>query len=149
MLSEREDEIQAEIKARDAKVQALHLESQGLKDAANAAVGKEKELNDKLKQKNAQLAQLGKERGELVQELAKARLIIAKVGGADEAAAAVGEQERATKAMQDRIGQLEAEVAKAKDAASVLGGKLDAMENEKKDLGKQIEEMDAKVTDAV
>ncbi len=149
MLSEREDEIQAEIKGRDAKVQELQEQAKALKDSANAAAGKEKELNDKLKAKNAQLAQLGKERGELVQELAKARLIIARVGGADEAAAAVEEQERATKAMQDRIAQLEGEVAKAKDAASVLGGKLDAMESEKKDLGKQIEEMEAKVTDAV
>ena len=149
MLSEREDEIQTEIKSRDVKAQELHEQMKGLKDSANAAAGKEKELNDKLKQKNAQLAQLGKERGELVQELAKARLIIAKVGGADEAAAAVEEQERATKTMQDRIASLEADVAKAKDAASVLGGKLDAMESEKKDLGKQIEEMEAKVTDAV
>src|SRR5712671_6670166 len=88
MLSEREDEIQAEIKGRDAKVQELQEQAKALKDSANAAAGKEKELNDKLKAKNAQLAQLGKERGELVQELAKARLIIAKIGGADEAAAA-------------------------------------------------------------
>src|SRR3989440_8163381 len=136
MLSEREDEIQKEIKAREEKVGLLQEEMKALREGANAAAGKEKELNDKLKQKNAQLAQLGKERGELVQELAKARLIIAKVGGADEAAAAVEEQERATKAMQDRIVQLEAEVAKAKDAASVLGGKLDEMESEKKGLGK-------------
>src|SRR5256714_12157319 len=149
MLSEREDEIQSEINSRDAKAQELQEQMKGLKEAANAAAGKEKELNDKLKAKNVQMAQLGKERGELVQELAKARLIIAKVGGADEAAAAVEEQERATKAMQDRIAQLEGEVAKAKDAASVLGGKLDAMESEKKDLAKQIEEMEAKVTDAV
>src|SRR5207302_3479029 len=134
MLSEREDEIQAEIRSRDAKAQELHEQMKGLKDSANAAAGKEKELNDKLKQKNAQLGQLGKERGELVQELAKARLIIAKIGGADEAAAAVEEQERATKVMQDRIASLEGEVAKAKDAGSVLGGKLDAMESEKKDL---------------
>src|SRR6266851_3232545 len=149
MLSEREDEIQAEIKGRDAKAQELQEQMKTAKDAANAAAGKEKELNDKLKQKNVQLGQLGKERGELVQELAQARLIIAKIGGADEAAAAVEEQERATRAMQDRINSLEGEVAKAKDAASVLGGKLDSMESEKKDLGKQIEEMEAKVTDAV
>jgi len=149
MLSEREDQIQAEVKGRDAKVLELQEQMKALKESANAAAGKEKELNDKLKGKNAQLAQLGKERGELVQELAKARLIIAKVGGADEAAAAVEEQERATKTMQDRIAQLEGEVAKARDAASVLGGKLDAMESEKKDLGKQIEEMEAKATDAV
>src|SRR5437899_6518822 len=148
MLSEREDEIQTEIKSREGKAQELHEQMKALKDGANAAAGKEKELSDKLKQKNAQLAQLGKERGELVQELAKARLIIAKVGGADEAAAAVEEQERATKTMQDRIGQLEGEVGKARDAASVMGGKLDTMENEKKDLLKQIEEMAAKVTSA-
>src|SRR5438309_11353286 len=114
MLSEREDEIQTEIKSREARSQELHEQMKGLKDAANAAAGKEKELNDKLKQKNAQLAQLGKERGELVQELAKARLIIAKVGGADEAAAAVEEQERATKTMQDRLAALQGELAKAK-----------------------------------
>src|SRR5438445_121701 len=149
MLSEREDEIQTEIKSRDVKAQELHEQMKGLKDSANAGAGREKELNDKLKQKNAQLAQLGKERGELVQELAKARLIIAKVGGAEEAAAAVEEQNRATQAMHERIAQLEGELAKARDAASVLGGKLDAMESEKKDLGKQIEEMEAKVTDAV
>jgi FHA domain len=149
MLSEREDEIQSEIKSRDAKGQELQEQMKALKEGANAAAGKEKELNDKLKQKNAQLGQLGKERGELVQELAKARLIIAKLGGADEAAAAVEEQDRATRAMQDRIAQLEGEVGKARDAASVMGGKLDAMENEKKDLLKQIEEMEAKVTDAI
>ena len=45
--------------------------------------------------------------GELVQELAKARQIIAKVGGAEEAAAAVEEQHRATQAMQDQIQKLE------------------------------------------
>src|SRR5207302_11445109 len=45
--------------------------------------------------------------------------------------------------------QLEGEVAKAKDAASVLGGKLDTLEGEKKDLQKQMEELEAKVTDAV
>jgi len=149
MLSEREDEIQAEMKSRDAKAQELQEQMKASKDAANAAAGKEKELNEKLKQKNTQLAQLGKERGELVQELAKSRLIIAKIGGADEAAAAVEEQDRATRAMQDRIASLEGEVAKAKDAASVLGGKLDSMESEKKDLGKQMEEMEAKITDAV
>jgi pSer/pThr/pTyr-binding forkhead associated (FHA) protein len=149
MLSEREDEIQAEIKSRDAKVSGLQQEMQGLREAANAAAGKEKELNDKLKQKNAQLAQLGKERGELVQELAKARQIIAKVGGAEEAAAAVEEQHRATQAMQDRIVQLEGEVAKAKDAASVIGGKLDASEAAHSDLKKQLEEMEAQLTDAV
>jgi FHA domain len=149
MLSEREDEIQSEIKGRDAKVQELQDQMKALKEGANAAAGKEKELNDKLKQKNAQLAQLGKERGELVQELAKARLIISKLGGADEAAAAVEEQQRATKAMQDRIAQLEGDVSKARDAASVMGGKLDAMENEKKDLLKQIEDAEANVTDAV
>jgi chromosome segregation ATPase len=149
MLSEREDSIQGEIKARDAKGQELQDQMKALKDASNVAAGKEKELNDKLKQKNVQLAQLGKERGELVQELAKARLIIAKIGGAEEVAAAVEEQERATKAMQDRIAQLEGDVAKARDAASVLGGKLDAMEAEKADLLKQLQEMESNVTNAV
>ncbi len=149
MLSEREDEIQSEIKSREAKVSELQQQMQGLKDAANAAAGKEKELNDKLKQKNAQLAQLGKERGELVQELAKARQIIAKVGGAEEAAAAVEEQHRATQEMQDRILQLEAEVARAKDAASVIGGKLDAAEAAHADVKKQLDDMEAQLTDAV
>src|SRR5437868_3200773 len=146
MLSEREDEVQGEIKARDAKVQALHEEMKASKDAANAAAGKEKELNDKLKQKNAQLAQLGKERGELVQELAKARTILSKVGGAEEAAAAVEEQFRATKQMQDQILALEADVARAKDAASVMGGKLDTAEATIKDLKKQVEDAEAQMT---
>jgi len=149
MLSEREDEVQAEIKGRDAKVQVMQDEMKAAKDSANAAAGKEKELNDKLKQKNAQLAQLGKERGDLVQELAKARTILAKVGGAEEAAAAVEEQFRATKAMQDQIVALEAEVAKSKDAASVIGGKLDTAEKTIKDLTKQAEELEAQMTDAL
>ena len=149
MLSEREDEIQGEIKSRDEKAGALQEELRILKEGANAAAGKEKELNDKLKQKNAQLAQLGKERGELVQELAKARQIIAKVGGAEEAAAAVEEQHRATQVMQDRIGELEAEVARAKDAASVIGGKLDAAEAAQKDLKKQVEELEAQMAEAL
>ena len=148
MLSEREDEIQSEIKARDEKVASVLEEMKAAKDLANAAAGKEKELNDKLKQKNTQLGQLGKERGELVQELAKARTILAKVGGAEEAAAAVEEQMRTTKASQDKITELEAEVARSKDAASVLGGKLTSFEAEKKDLLKQIEEAEAQMTDA-
>src|SRR5216683_3324929 len=45
MLSEREDEIQAEIKERDAKAQELQEQMKTAKDAANAAAGKEKELN--------------------------------------------------------------------------------------------------------
>src|SRR5438045_7485953 len=102
-LADREDEVQSEMKSRDAKAQEVQEQMKALKDGAKVAAGKEKEPNDKLKQKNTQLAQLGKERGELEQELAKARLIIAKLGGAEDAAAAVDEQERATKAMQDRI----------------------------------------------
>ena len=149
MLSEREDEVQGEIKSRDEKVAALHEEMKALKEGSNAAAGKEKELNDKLKQKNTQLAQLGKERGELVQELAKARTILAKVGGAEEAAAAVEEQERATKGMQDRITRLEGELGKARDDASALAGKLTSNDAEKKDLHKQVEELDAQMTDAM
>src|SRR5438270_258999 len=143
---------------RKLKVQIVKVQEQVAHDAAAGARAEAEKLRGLLKQKDDELKKLQKELdeketyyspAELEQELAKARLIIAKVGGADEAAAAVEEQERATKAMQDRIGQLEAEVARAKDAASVLGGKLDSMESEKKDLGKQIEEMEAKVTDAV
>lgn len=149
MLSEREDESQAEIKARDEKISSVHDEMKALKDAANAAAGKEKELNDKVKQKNTQLAQLGKERGELVQELAKARTILAKVGGAEEAAAAVEEQERATRTMQDQISRLESELAKARDDMSALSGKLTSSEAEKNDLRKQAEELEAQMTDAM
>ena len=149
MLSDREDELQKEIKSREAKAAQAAEDLQAAREQVNAAAGKEKELNDKLKQKNAQLAQLGKERGELVQELAKARQIIAKVGGAEEAAAAVEEQFRATQATQERIAQLEAEAAKARDAASVIGGKLDAAEATAKDLRKQLADAEAQASDAV
>jgi len=149
MLSEREDEIQSEIKTRDEKVNALHEEMKALREASNAAAGKEKELNDKVKQKNSQLAQLGKERGELVQELAKARQIIAKIGGSEEAAAAVEEQHRAEQEMQEHITQLEAELAKAKDDGSALSGKIASFEAEKRDLTKQLGEIEAQMTDAM
>ena len=149
MLSDREDELQEEIKSRDEKAAKAQEDLNSAREQLNSAAGKEKELSDKLKQKNTQLAQLGKERGELVQELAKARQIIAKVGGVEEAAAAVEEQFRATQAMQERIGQLEAEVAKARDAASVIGGKLDTAEASARDLRKQLEEMEAQMTDAL
>src|SRR6266446_669534 len=148
MLSDREDELQKEIKSREEKAVRAQEELGAAREQLNTASGKEKELTDKLKQKNTQLAQLGKERGELVQELAKARQIIAKLGGAEEAAAAVEEQQRATQAMQDRLGQLEGEVAKARDAASVIGGKLDTAEATARDLRKQLEEADARMTDA-
>src|SRR4051812_3093102 len=149
MLSDREDELQKEIKSREDKTAKAHQELDAAREQLNAAAGKDKELNDKLRQKNTQLAQLGKERGELVQELAKARQIIAKVGGAEEAAAAVEEQHRASQAMQERIGQLEAEVAKARDAASVIGGKLDVAEATARDLRTQLGEMEAQMTDAL
>jgi len=149
MLSEREDELQKEIKSREEKAAKAHEEVNAAKEQLNAAAGKEKELNDKLKQKNVQLAQLGRERGELVQELAKARQIVAKVGGAEEAAAAVEEQHRATQEMQERIAQLETEVAKARDAASVIGGKLDTSEASAADLRKQIAEAETQVTEAL
>jgi len=149
MLSDREDEVQKEIKSREEKNTKSLEDLHAAKDQLNAAAGKEKELNDKLKQKNTQLAQLGKERGELVQELAKARQIIAKVGGADEAAAAVEEQFRATQAMQDKITQLEAEVAKSRDAASVIGGKLDTAEATAKDLRNQLAEAESQASDAL
>jgi hypothetical protein len=149
MLSDREDELQNDIKSRDDKVAQAHEEVNAAREQLNTAAGKEKELNDKLKQKNTQLAQLGKERGELVQELAKARQIIAKVGGAEEAAAAVEEQNRATQAMQERIAQLEGDLAKARDAASVIGGKLDSSEATLQDLRKQIAYGEAQVAEAV
>src|SRR6267143_1407613 len=116
MLSEREDELQKEIKSREEKAAKAQEELSSAREQVNTASGKEKELTDKLKQKNTQLAQLGKERGELVQELAKARQIISKLGGAEEAAAAVEEQHRATQAMQDRLGQLEGAEAQMTDA---------------------------------
>src|SRR6266404_5790263 len=149
MLSDREDELQKEIKSREEKTAKAQEELHGVHEQLNAASGKEKELNDKLKQKNTQLAQLGKERGELVQELAKARQIISKIGGADEAAAAVEEQFKATQAMQDRIAALEAEVARSRDAASVIGGKLDTAEATARDLRKQVEDAEAQKTEAV
>ncbi len=102
-----------------------------------------------MKQKNAQLAQLGKERGELVQELAKSRQIIAKVGGAEEAEAAVEEQFKATQEMQDKIQKLEGELSKSKDDLSTIGGKMTSLEAEKKDLQKQAEELEAQMTDAL
>jgi len=148
MLSEREDELQTDIKSRDEKVAQAHEEVNAAKEQLNAAAGKEKELNDKLKQKNTQLAQLGKERGELVQELAKARQIIAKLGGAEEAAAAVEEQNRATQAMHERIAQLEGELAKARDAASVIGGKLDTSEATLNDFRKQVADAEAQAAEA-
>lgn len=149
MLSEREDEIQADIKARDDKAAALSEELKTLREQVNAFGGKEKELNDKVKQKNLQLAQLGKERGELVQEVAKGRAIIAKLGGGDEAAAAVEEQMKATKQMQDNINKLEAEVSKAKDEISTLTGKLQSSEGSAGNLKKQLEEAEAQMTDAM
>ncbi len=149
MLSEREDEVQSEIKIREEKIQGLNDELKGLRDVANGAAGKEKELNDKVKQKNQQLAQLGKERGDLVQEIAKARAILAKIGGGDEAAAAVEGQMKATKQMQDSINRLETEVAKTKDEMSALQGKLMQSEGSLTNLRKQIEEAEAQMTDAM
>ncbi|MBS2024162.1 MAG: FHA domain-containing protein [Deltaproteobacteria bacterium] len=149
MLSEREDEIQSEIKARDEKVAAATTELNTLREQVTAFGGKEKELNDKVKQKNLQLAQLGKERGDLVQEVAKGRAIIAKLGGGDEAEAAVAEQMKATKQMQDSIVKLEAELSKAKDDISTLTGKLQASEGSVTNLKKQLEETDAQMTDAM
>src|SRR6267143_751022 len=86
-LKQREEELQKEIKSREEKAARAQEEQSSAREQLNTASGKEKELTDKLKQKNTQLAQLGKERGELVQELAKARQIISKLGGAEEAAA--------------------------------------------------------------
>src|SRR6266446_3304318 len=149
MLSDREDELQKEIKSREEKTAKAQEELHAVHEQLNSASGKEKELNDKLKQKNTQLAQLGKERGELVQELAKARQIIAKIGGAEEAAAAVEEQNRATQASQERSIQLEGELAKARDAASVIGGKLDSSEATLNDLRKQVGDAEVQVAEAV
>jgi len=149
MLSEREDEVQSEIKSRDEKNAALQEELKGLRELANAAAGKEKELNDKVKQKNLQLAQLGKERGDLVQDIAKARAIIGKLGGGDEAAAAVEQQMKATKQMQDTIARLEGEVAKTKDEMSALQGKATQSDGAIKDLRKQLEEAESAMTDAM
>ena len=149
MLSEREDEVQSEIKSRDEKNAALQEELKVLREGANAAAGKEKELNDKVKQKNLPLAQLGKERGDLVQDIAKSRAIIAKLGGGEEAAAAVEQQMKATKQMQDSINKLEAEVAKTKDEMSALQGKAHQTEGATKDLRRQLEEAESAMTDAM
>jgi hypothetical protein len=149
MLSEREDEVQSEIKQRDEKIAGGQEELKALREVANAAAGKEKELNDKVKQKNLQLAALGKERGYLVQDVAKGRAIIAKLGGGDEAAAAVEQQMKATKQAQDSITRLEAELAKTKDEISTLAGKATQSEGATKDLKKQLEEAEAQMTDAL
>ena len=117
---------------------------------ANAAAGKEKELNDKVKQKNLQLAQLGKERGDLVQDVAKGRAIIAKLGGGDEAATAVEQQMKATKAMQDTISKLEGPRSrKRRTRLSALTGKALQAEASQKDLKKQLDEAESQMTDAL
>src|SRR5207248_1364526 len=54
MLSDREDELQKEIKVREEKAARAHDEVNAAREQLNAAAGKEKELNDKLKQKNVQ-----------------------------------------------------------------------------------------------
>src|SRR5207253_2852189 len=56
MLSDREDELQKDIKSRDEKVAGAQEEVNAAREQLNGAAGKEKELNDKLKQKNVQLA---------------------------------------------------------------------------------------------
>src|SRR5438093_1558179 len=139
---------------RKLKVQMKQVQEQAAHDAAASARADAEKIRTLLKQREDELkklqkeldeketyyspAQLGKERGELVQELAKARQIIAKLGGAEEAAAAVEEQNRATQAMHERIAQLEGELAKARDAASVIGGKLDTSEATLNDFRKQV-----------
>src|SRR5438128_1529982 len=134
---------------RKLKVQMKQVQEQAAHDAAASARADAEKIRTLLKQRKDELKKLQKERGELVQELAKARQIIAKVGGAEEAAAAVEEQNRATLASQERITQLEGELAKARDAASVIGGKLDSSEATLNDLRKQLGDAEAQVAEAV
>src|SRR5438128_1083020 len=133
---------------RKLKVQMKQVQEQAAHDAAASARADAEKIRTLLKQREDDVKQLGKERGELVQELAKARQIIAKVGGAEEAAAAVEEQNRTTQAMHERIAQLEGELAKARDAASVIGGKLDTSEATLNDFRKQVADAEAQVAGA-
>ena len=150
MLSEREDETHTEIKKREDKIAEMQAEVQKAREQTATAAGKEKELNDKLKQKNTQLADIGKERGNLVQELAKVRAIIMHVSKDDLEAAkkAVEEQQKATKAQQDAQAKLEAELNKTRDEVSALGGKLESAKSTEGNLRKELEESQAELTDA-
>jgi hypothetical protein len=85
----------------------------------------------------------------LVQEIAKSRALIAKLGGGDEAAAAVEQQMRATRQMQDTINRLEGEVAKTKDEMSALQGKVLQLDGNNGNLKKQLDEAEAAMTDAM
>ncbi len=149
MLSEREDETHTEIKKREDKIAEMQGEVQKAREQTAAAVGKEKELNDKLKQKNTQLADMGKERGLLVQDLAKVRAIITHVSKDDIDAAkqAVEEQQKASKAQQDAVTRLEGELAKARDDVSALDGKLASAASLEANAKKELEELQAELTD--
>jgi len=150
MLSDREDEVQAEIKKRDDKLAEVQAEVLKAREQTAAMAGKEKELNDKLKQKNTQLADMGKERGNLVQDLAKVRAIITHVSKDDLEAAkkAVEEQQKAAKAQQDAQQKLEAELNKTRDEVSALGGKMESARATEANLKKQLEEAQGELTDA-
>jgi len=107
MLSEREDELQKEIKSREEKAAKAQEELSAAGEQLNTASGKEKELTDKLKQKKhparANWARSAASWCRSWQGAPDHR----QAGRAEEAAAAVEEQHRATQAMQDRLGQLE------------------------------------------
>src|SRR2546430_809798 len=142
---------------RKLKVQMKQVQEQAAHDAAASARADAEKIRTLLKQREDELKKMQKELdeketnyspAELVQELAKARQIIAKVGGAEEAAAAVEEQNRATQAMHERIAQLEGELAKARDAASVIGGKLDTSEATLNDFRKQVADAEAQAAEA-
>ena len=151
MLSEREDGFNTELRQRDDKIQEIQNELKGVKDNVAVAGGKEKELNDKVKQKNQQLADLGKERQQLVQDLAKARAVIARVGGGagdvNAAAEASAQQEKALATAQAAAQKAEADLAKLNDELSTLRGAQATAEQKLKDATKLLDETQAQLTD--
>jgi hypothetical protein len=88
LMSEREDRAGSVAREKEDKLGEVGGELKRLQDELVATAAREKETNDKLRQKNLQLAEMGRQQAELTNEVARARAAAARLQAGDSAAGA-------------------------------------------------------------
>jgi pSer/pThr/pTyr-binding forkhead associated (FHA) protein len=149
MLSEREDRVGGTVKEKEDKLGELSAAIRKLEDEVSATGAREREANEKLKQKNAQLADMGKQQADLTQELARARAAAARVAGGDAGAGAEQQAQLAAELDQNKqlVLKLRAQLNAGQD--EVIGAKSTAEQALAKaaQAQKQLDEAYGQLTD--
>lgn len=150
MLSEREDRAGGVAKERDDRIGQLTDELKRLQDDVTAVTAREREANQKLQQKNAQVAELNRAQLDLQNEISRARASAARVaagGDAGGAGAQLAELTTELDGARQQTLKLRAELSQAQDELITARAARDAEATKSANAQKAADELHGQLTD--